>query len=1185
MTFGTALRTLPLLALLALAGRGIAQERPAPTPISSIAEIGRRISALEQSALADKEQIIAVYGEALRELESERRFAELATASEQEARDAPARLQAVRAELEQPADTAEPEAPAQATSRDLEQRQQQAEADRGAAQRAVDELTRQLAAAAERQAALPEEIAGLVQAVAESREAAAALTGDDEAALARRTKMQAQLARQSAELRAKEAERAKLDAQRELLPLLRDRARRQLARADRLATLWQARTAERRDEEALAAQAAAEHQRELTASHPVLREIAARNEELAAQRSGPNGVSKRLGEEEQARNADRQKLEALKSSKVSTVSKVEAGRLTEGTGELLRSVFDRRLPPTLLPTLAREAASCEKRLSRVALQELLLKEEREEKSDLPAELQGLLARLGAGADAEVTQLARELLTTQAALRDALIADLDALSNVLAERKKVLDEMAREAVEFRAYIEEHILWVRSASRTPFEDAAAYAGGFAWLTGDGWDGISGRVGRVIGEHSALSGFVSLVVLALIVLRPWINRRILRLSEQVRSYRTDRYSYTLRALVATFAKALPEPLLLGFAGWLLAGTSDAEDQVASALGQAMQRVAIPLCVATFLYQTAQEKQLGEAHFRWPAQSMAILRTELRWLVPVMLPLNVAAMTFEHQVNAAWRDSIGRLAFVGSAAMLAVLMFRLFRPGSAFRDYYRREHTLLERTHKLWFAGLFGIPLLLIALAMSGYYYTAIRLAEGLRSSIGLAVALVLVHALLLRWLFVARRRLAVAQARQRAQARAEQAGQPDAAARETAGMATEEEEVDIPHVDAQTRRLFRSGMTVAALVGLFAVWSTSLPALGVLDRVQLWPELRIVESAQSAAPAAQAAAASTAAASGAGTAASPATPAANPATPAVAPQAAGAAAPAASAAAAAAASVTLKDLLVAVLLLVVTGIAARNIPGLLEISLQRLPLDSGSRYALSTLCRYAVVILGSTAAFNALDIGWDKVQWLAAALTFGLAFGLQEIFANFVSGLIILLERPVRVGDMVTVGTTSGRVTRLRMRATTILDADRREFLVPNKELITGAVINWTLTDAITRHVVSVGIAYGSDVELARSLLLQAARDTDLVLADPAPTAILRRFGESTLDFDLRVFLPNPDVAPQVGDQLHARIDAAFRAHGIEIAFPQQDVHIRSADGLRDKLPRAERVAEAIRLTPDR
>ncbi|MGH7128490.1 MAG: mechanosensitive ion channel domain-containing protein, partial [Planctomycetaceae bacterium] len=259
-----------------------------------------------------------------------------------------------------------------------------------------------------------------------------------------------------------------------------------------------------------------------------------------------------------------------------------------------------------------------------------------------------------------------------------------------------------------------------------------------------------------------------------------------------------------------------------------------------------------------------------------------------------------------------------------------------------------------------------------------------------------------------------------------------------------------------------------------------------------------------------------------------------------------------------------VTVANLALAVLVVVLTFVAAGNLPGLIELLLlKRLPLDAGLRYAISSLARYSLVLVGLFLACYTVRISWSNVQWLAAALTFGLGFGLQEIFANFVSGLIILFERPVRVGDVVTIEGVSGVVTRIRIRATTITDWDRKEFIVPNKEFITGRLLNWTLSDQMNRIVINVGVAYGSDVEKARELLLQAAREQPAILADPAPMATFEGFGDSALNLVLRAYLPTMDSRLQVIHELHSRIHVLFREAGIEIPFPQHDLHVRSLD----------------------
>jgi len=259
-----------------------------------------------------------------------------------------------------------------------------------------------------------------------------------------------------------------------------------------------------------------------------------------------------------------------------------------------------------------------------------------------------------------------------------------------------------------------------------------------------------------------------------------------------------------------------------------------------------------------------------------------------------------------------------------------------------------------------------------------------------------------------------------------------------------------------------------------------------------------------------------------------------------------------------------IRLADLLLAAIVLATTIIAAKNIPGLLEMAiLQHLPFDAGARYAVATVCRYVITVVGLLLCCGALGVGWSQVQLLVAAMSLGLGFGLQEIFANFVSGLIILFERPVRVGDVITIDSITGVVSRIRMRATTIIDGDRKELIIPNKEFITGRVLNWTLTDPVNRVVVKVGVAYGSDTQRAAEILLRLAKSHPNVLDDPPPGVSLESFGDSALNFALRCFLPNMDGRGTVIHELHMAIDREFRAAGIEIAFPQQDIHVRSLD----------------------
>lgn len=216
-------------------------------------------------------------------------------------------------------------------------------------------------------------------------------------------------------------------------------------------------------------------------------------------------------------------------------------------------------------------------------------------------------------------------------------------------------------------------------------------------------------------------------------------------------------------------------------------------------------------------------------------------------------------------------------------------------------------------------------------------------------------------------------------------------------------------------------------------------------------------------------------------------------------------------------------------------------------------------GTRYAVLALARYTVLIVGLVASFSLLNIGWSKLQWMAAGLSVGLGFGLQETAANLFSGLTLLSERSIRVGDIVTVGDKTGIVRRIKVRATTVEDFDGREIVIPNKELVSTQVTNWTLTDAKRRLQVVVGVAYGSDTALVVQKLLEAAAGIDGLLEEPPPQAAFEQFGDSALQFRLYAWIEAPQQAIRINHELHMRIEQLFRASGTDIDFPQRDVHL--------------------------
>ena len=268
-----------------------------------------------------------------------------------------------------------------------------------------------------------------------------------------------------------------------------------------------------------------------------------------------------------------------------------------------------------------------------------------------------------------------------------------------------------------------------------------------------------------------------------------------------------------------------------------------------------------------------------------------------------------------------------------------------------------------------------------------------------------------------------------------------------------------------------------------------------------------------------------------------------------------------------------VTLASVGLALFYAVITVILAKQLPAVLEIILLKFSeMQAGSRYTVTTLTNYVIVTAGAVLVFQTIGADWSQLQWLVAALGVGIGFGLQEIVANFISGIIVLFERPIRIGDVITVGDTDGVVTRIRSRATTIRNWDGKELLVPNKEFITGRLLNWSLSDQTTRVILSVGIAYGSDVRRAMRLLEEAARENENVFDDPAPSVIFETFGDNSLGLLLRCFVDSADLRYPTISALNQAINDKFNAAGIVIAFPQRDLHLDTSRPLQVELRRA-------------
>ncbi|MCE3027612.1 mechanosensitive channel MscK [Salinicola sp. DM10] len=420
----------------------------------------------------------------------------------------------------------------------------------------------------------------------------------------------------------------------------------------------------------------------------------------------------------------------------------------------------------------------------------------------------------------------------------------------------------------------------------------------------------------------------------------------------------------------------------------------------------------------------------------------------------------------------------------------------------------------------GLALVPLILAGMIALGYEYAALRLIGRFINSLYLFGLWILVEATVVRGLAVAQRRLAYRRAVARRRAQIQEGAE--------GGLeVVEEPPLDMEQVNQQSLRLSKLILFIGFTFAFYLIWSDLLEVFSYLDHVRVWEIQHGQGEAMTVDP------------------------------------------------------ITFADVIIALITLALTMMMARNLPGLLEVMvLSRLSLKQGSAYAISSLLSYTIVGSGVVAALGTLGVSWDKLQWLVAALGVGLGFGLQEIFANFISGLIILFERPMRIGDTITLGQLHGSVSRIRIRATTVTDFDRKEIIIPNKTFVTDQLINWSLSDNVTRVVLTYGVAHGSDLDTVHRLLRQAAEGNRRVLKDPEPQVFCISYGPTAFNFELRIFVNDLLDRLYASDEINRELDRLFREHGIRVAFNQMDVWLHGDNGQAAKV-QSRRPDESVAL----
>ncbi|MBW8367455.1 MAG: mechanosensitive ion channel [Arenimonas sp.] len=791
-----------------------------------------------------------------------------------------------------------------------------------------------------------------------------------------------------------------------------------------------------------------------------------------------------------------------------SVSRVELGGRSEEVGNWLWAEL-RRLEPEAV--LQDELGEVEQTLGELRLRMIALNELQRELAD-PAQAAQKLRSTAPGVDDDGLDVqAAEVDPLEDLLRERL--DLtDRLEPLMWRRITALEQSERSVKarieanrQLRQTLDRHLLWIRS--HPPVDSAW-----LALLPAGLHDMV--KPSRLVTTAELLQRsfaqspwrYVASLALVLVLLGLQMRARV-RIDALANVLREVHLRPTLQVLGWTVLAALPWAVALLLAGILLQGLG-ASGRYSDSLGQALAGVALPTFTLVFLRWLVRERGLAHAHFRWSRPRREALARWTPRLMVGLLPLYfIVALAFIRNQELAITVQ-ARIALVLVSLVSAWATWRLLAPDQLM---HRRGASIEpSRWRRVLRVGLSGGLLACAALALDGYVYSVGIVFGSMFASVSMIAAVTVGHGLLARWFVLGERRLAQRRHEQRLEAEAQAIadGSADAGDGGEAIAAEPEDEITLEKVNAQTRSLLRAIKLTALVIGLAWVWSGVMPAFARFDEFALWT---ITETGADGADVLV--------------------------------------------------SVTLMAVMLGLLVLALTVVAARNLPGLIEIGLlSKVHMDAASRYAITSVSRYAIVLVGVVVGLGLLGLRWGQLQWMAAALTVGLGFGLQEIFANFVSGLILLFERPFRVGDVITVNNLDGTVTRIRTRATTLVDFDNKEIVVPNKTFITGQLVNWTLSDEATRITIKVGVDYGTDPHLVHRLLQQAAAENPRVLSERPPTSWLLNFGASTLEFELRLFVGTIADRLAVRNEINTRLIELFQENGIAFAYPQLDVHVR-------------------------
>ncbi|NRD75375.1 mechanosensitive ion channel [Shewanella sp. VB17] len=706
-----------------------------------------------------------------------------------------------------------------------------------------------------------------------------------------------------------------------------------------------------------------------------------------------------------------------------------------------------------------------------------------------------------------TQLQNKLLNSQHYLLIQLLQGYELYLSELADLRIIYEQLTQQNLTLKSTLNEHLFWVPNANaigKPWFKDLLQST---QWLIAQQ---PLRQVSESINKQSELwSWWLILFIITLItqdILTPKFNQIMKQDVTLVGNVTQDSFFNTLRALINTFIYSIIKPASVILAGIIML---ESDQNMVAAIGMGVLAIGLVYLLYRFTYLLALNNGLLIGHFKGHKKLISQGQLKIKTFTIMATPFFGIMGVTEVINNSILRNSIGRGAFIIFCILLLMFYKEVFLL-SKKQHLMQQDGKNKQLQLRILWSILLLIPPICAGLAFRGYYYTAFQMLLQLQISLVLSLGFMLLYQLIKRWMLIERRRIAFDRAKARRAEILSQREKGEDTQNSNDPLDTyEEPQVDLETISSQSLGLVRSLLILAFLVSLVGLWTQTHTALfSLLDGITLWSSNTTANGIEQLLP------------------------------------------------------ITLKSLLLSLIIVGFSLMIATNLPGLIELTiLQRLDLSQGTGFAITTVSRYLVIFFGLLSGFSTLGMEWSKLQWLIAALSLGLGFGLQEIFANFISGLIILFEKPVRIGDTVTIRELTGTVSKIQIRATTIIDWDRKEIIIPNKAFITEQLINWSLSDPITRVIVYVSVARDSDPSRVEASLYQAIKKCDEALTIPEPEVWFAGFGKHTQDYEVRAYAKDMNTRWPLRHKLHKEISKKLRENNLELAFPQLEVHINN------------------------